>query len=78
MYLPDTNVLVTRFFTDEGMAEVTDFMSVGREAGGPTEQSRGRLSGSPKPSAAPLRFRMECRPAFDYARQRHELELSGR
>src|SRR5690349_13464381 len=30
MYLPDTNVLVTRFFADEGMAEVIDFMPVGR------------------------------------------------
>src|ERR1700726_3986176 len=36
MYLPDTNVLVTRFFSDEGMSEVTDFMSIGREAGGHT------------------------------------------
>src|SRR5436309_15730460 len=34
MYLPDTNVLVTRFFADVGMAEVIDFMSVGPEAGG--------------------------------------------
>ena len=28
MYLPDTNVLVTRFFADVGMAEVVDFMPV--------------------------------------------------
>ena len=39
IYLPDTNVLVTRFFSDEGMSEVTDFMSIGREAGGQTEQT---------------------------------------
>src|ERR1700756_5258663 len=38
MYLPNTNVLVTRFFTESGMAEVTDFMPIGREAGGETEQ----------------------------------------
>ena len=38
MYLPDTNVLVTRFMGDEGLAEVTDFMPIGREAGGETEQ----------------------------------------
>ena len=39
------------------------------------EQVPGRLCGSPKPSAA-RPFRMECRPAFDYARQRHEMDLS--
>src|SRR4051794_27770129 len=37
-YLPNTNVLVTRFFSDDGMAEVIDFMPIGREAGGPSEQ----------------------------------------
>ena len=40
MYLPNTNVLVTRFFSDSGMGEVTDFMSVGREAGGQTRSKR--------------------------------------
>src|SRR5512147_3274598 len=34
IYLPDTNVLVTRFFGERGMAEVTDFMPVSKEAGG--------------------------------------------
>ncbi|MEZ5379536.1 MAG: glycoside hydrolase family 15 protein [Acidimicrobiales bacterium] len=29
MYLPDTNVLVTRFHSDEGLVEVEDFMVVG-------------------------------------------------
>src|SRR5215472_15476839 len=34
IYLPDTNVLVTRFLSDVSMAEVIDFMPVGRESGG--------------------------------------------
>ena len=38
-----------------------------REA--PRRRVRARLSGSPRPFAAPVRFRMECRPAFDYARR---------
>jgi GH15 family glucan-1,4-alpha-glucosidase len=67
MYLPDTNVLITRFFADEGMAEVTDFMTVGREP--------RRIVRIVKAIRGPLAFRMECRPAFDYARQRHEVEL---
>ena len=67
MYLPDTNVLMTRFFTDEGMAEVTDFMPIGKEAGGHTEQSARQIVRIAKAMRGPVRFRMECRPAFDYA-----------
>lgn len=28
MYLPDTNILLTRFFSQEGLAELVDFMPV--------------------------------------------------
>src|SRR5829696_4214600 len=28
LYWPDTNVLVTRFFTPEGVAEITDYMPI--------------------------------------------------
>jgi GH15 family glucan-1,4-alpha-glucosidase len=65
MYLPDTNVLITRFFADQGMAEVSDFMTVG----GPTRQ----IVRIAKAIRGPMPFRMECRPAFDYARQPHEI-----
>ncbi len=75
MYLPNTNVLVTRFFSDHGMGEVTDFMSVGREAGGQTDQSARQIVRIAKAIRGPLKFRMECRPAFDYARQTHEIEI---
>jgi GH15 family glucan-1,4-alpha-glucosidase len=76
MYLPDTNVLVTRFFSGEGMAEIADFMAIGREAGGQTEQSARQIVRMAKAIRGPVRFRMECRPAFDYARQPHRLELA--
>jgi GH15 family glucan-1,4-alpha-glucosidase len=75
MYLPDTNVLVTRFFTADGMAEVTDFMSVGREAGGQTEQSSRQIIRMARSVRGAVRLRLECRPAFDYARRPHEIEL---
>jgi GH15 family glucan-1,4-alpha-glucosidase len=66
-YWPDTNVLVTRFLHPDGIAEVEDYMPVG--PGAPPDDwlvrrvrlVRGRL---------PLR--VECRPAFDYARGRHD------
>lgn len=67
MYLPNTNVLITRFFHDAGMGEVTDFMSVGREAGGETEQRSRQLVRVAKAIRGPIPFQMLCRPAFDYA-----------
>jgi GH15 family glucan-1,4-alpha-glucosidase len=75
MYLPNTNVLVTRFFTDEGMSEITDFMPIGREAGGQTDQISRQIVRMAKAIRGPVHFRMECRPAFDYARREHEVQL---
>jgi GH15 family glucan-1,4-alpha-glucosidase len=75
MYLPNTNVLMTRFFSDEGMAEVIDFMPVGKEAGGKTDQQSRQIIRIAKAIRGPFRFRMECRPAFDYARQEHRIDL---
>lgn len=77
MYLPNTNLLMTRFFLDAGMAELTDFMSIGREAGGETEQSARQLIRIVNAVRGPIPFRMHCRPAFDYARQPHEIELGA-
>lgn len=77
MYLPNTNVLVTRFFGDAGMGEVTDFMSVGRESGGSTEQDSRQLVRIAKAIRGPVAFRMSCRPAFNYARTPHEIELAA-
>jgi GH15 family glucan-1,4-alpha-glucosidase len=75
IYLPNTNVLVTRFFTGEGMAEVVDFMPIGREAGGETEQASRQIVRIARAIRGPIAFRMECRPAFDFARQPHEVSV---
>ncbi len=77
MYLPDTNVLVTRFFSEEGMAEAIDFMSIGKEAGGESEPDSRQIVRIAKAIRGPIRFRMECRPAFDYARQTHEVHMAS-
>jgi GH15 family glucan-1,4-alpha-glucosidase len=77
MYLPDTNILVTRFFSEQGMAEITDFMPIGKEAGGETEQAARQIVRMAKAIRGPMPFRLECRPAFDYARQPHSLEIVG-
>lgn len=76
IYLPNTNVLVTRFMSDSGMAEVIDFMAIGRESGGQTEQESRQLVRIAKAIRGPAKFRIECQPAFDYARARAGVHLS--
>ena len=70
-YWPDTNVLVTRFFSADGVGQITDFMPVGVRRGDPGyEWLIRRVS----VSRGSMRFRAVCRPAFDYARAPHTLE----
>ena len=73
LYWPDTNVLVTRFSTRGGIGEVTDFMPIGISTG---ELGRHVLVRRVRATRGAVRFRMTCRPAFDYARARHELDLA--
>jgi len=72
VYLPDTAVLVTRFFTEAGVGQVVAFMP---PAGGKATDNhrlvrlvqcvRGRMS-----------FQVELAPRFDYGRQQHRTELT--
>jgi GH15 family glucan-1,4-alpha-glucosidase len=61
LYLPDTNVLVTRFLARQGVAEVVDFMPLGEDLQQSTIIRQVRITRG----ELPLRF--ECRPAFNYA-----------
>ncbi len=70
IYLPNTNILLTRYLSESGVAELVDFMPIG--AGGRRYGNhivrhlrviKGRLS-----------FEMRCAPRFNYARSGHELE----
>ncbi len=71
MYVPDTNVLITRFLSPAGLAEVTDFMPIGE----PGEPVRHDLVRRVEVVRGSMAMRAECRPAFDYARAGHQLEL---
>jgi GH15 family glucan-1,4-alpha-glucosidase len=68
MYLPDTNVLVTRFFSPEGLAEITDFMPVETET---NETWNHRLIRRVSVVQGSFKFNLVCQPAFDYARADH-------
>jgi GH15 family glucan-1,4-alpha-glucosidase len=68
LYLPDTNVLLTRFLSKGGVAEVSDYMPV--EEVGHVHSLVRRA----KVVRGEVRFRMECKPRFDYARSGHRVE----
>jgi GH15 family glucan-1,4-alpha-glucosidase len=68
IYLPDTNMLLTRFLSDEGVAEVSDFMPVAER------RHAHQLIRRAKTVRGEVRFNMICAPAFDYGRASHRIE----
>ncbi|WP_346290782.1 glycoside hydrolase family 15 protein [Sphaerothrix gracilis] len=72
-YWPETNVLVTRFLADCGLGEVVDFMPVGLEPG---QEGYHWLIRQVRGIRCSLKFRLECYPAFNYARDRHKVILT--
>jgi GH15 family glucan-1,4-alpha-glucosidase len=67
LYLPDTNVLITRFLSPDGVGELQDFMPIG------AEQRLIRRVGCVRGT---MRFRLECEPRFNYGRDRHATAIS--
>jgi GH15 family glucan-1,4-alpha-glucosidase len=71
MYLPDTAVLITRFMSADGVAELYDFMPV--LSGGPTD--RHRLVRQLRVVRGRMKFLIDCQPRFNYGRSEHKTEL---
>jgi GH15 family glucan-1,4-alpha-glucosidase len=70
LYLPDTNILLTRFLSEAGVAEVSDFMPVDEVGRAHTLIRRARTV------RGEVKFRMTCAPRFDYARAPHRANLT--
>lgn len=63
LYLPDTAILLTRFLSDTGMAELTDYMPV-------KEEEKGcALVRTLRCIRGDLQFHLKCAPRFDYGRE---------
>jgi GH15 family glucan-1,4-alpha-glucosidase len=73
LYLPSTNILVTRFLMADGIAELEDFMPVGLPPDSPWYRHLYRRIRCVRGA---VRIALNCRPAFDYGRQRHETVLN--
>lgn len=74
MYLPDSAMLVTRFLTDAGVAEVTDFMPIDDPG---TATDRRRVVRVIRGVRGTLTFDVRVAPRFDYGRAGHRLEGAG-
>ncbi|MFC4332880.1 glycoside hydrolase family 15 protein [Streptomyces andamanensis] len=73
-YFPDTNVLITRFFTEDGVGEVQDFMPVCGDDG---EAERHRLIRRTVCVRGTVRFRARVAPRFGYGADPHTVRVQG-
>jgi len=70
LYLPDSNILLSRFLSEQGVAEISDFMAI-EGNGGHWHDLVRRV----KTVRGEIRFRMVCDPRFDYGRRGHRVEI---
>ncbi|MFC4610414.1 glycoside hydrolase family 15 protein [Streptomyces maoxianensis] len=73
-YLPDTNVLITRFFTEDGLGEIQDFMPV-TDAG---EAHRHGLVRRVVCVRGKIPFRARVAPRFGYGAHPHSVRMLDR
>jgi GH15 family glucan-1,4-alpha-glucosidase len=73
LYLPDTNILLTRFLAEQGVAELTDYMPIASNAEQPNEIIR-----TVSVIRGQVDFKMKCQPRFQYATCEHALKLVER
>ncbi|HXT00291.1 MAG TPA: glycoside hydrolase family 15 protein [Elusimicrobiota bacterium] len=71
-YYPNTNILLTRFLSPEGVMELSDHMPI-QHLG-----HRHALVRRLKAVRGDIRMRMTCAPRFDYGRAGHTVERLGK
>ena len=73
-YWPETNILITRFLSPGGVGEITDYMPVGALA---KDHGHHQVVRRVNVVRGTMAFRMECYPAFNYARDKHTTTISA-
>lgn len=68
LYVPDTNVLLTRWMAEDGSAEVRDLMPLPDARAHPDRAARCLIRWVTVTRGC-VRFAMRCAPRFDYARE---------
>lgn len=83
LYIPDTNVLITRFLTETAMVEVTDYMPIVKDEGHHPSTTCGVEIAEPsgwlirelKAVRGNATFTVECCPMFDFGREDHTTDI---
>ena len=70
LYVPDTNVLLTRFMAPDLILEITDFMPIGSDQTVPS-----RIIRTVRSIRGTIPVTMTCKPAFNYGRTAHKLSV---
>jgi len=70
LYLPGTAILLTRYFSDAGITELTDFMPV--QEGNKSHKSA--IVRQIKTIRGSIKFKVSCVPRFGYSASEHEVE----
>jgi GH15 family glucan-1,4-alpha-glucosidase len=66
LYLPDTNVLLTRFLSSDGVGEIMDFMPIS------TDQWDGKkLIRRVTAVRGEVKYKVSCKPRFNYGKDSH-------
>ncbi|MEJ2144172.1 MAG: glycoside hydrolase family 15 protein [Acidobacteriota bacterium] len=68
LYLPDSNILLTRFLFENGVSEISDFMPID------LKRRAHDLVRRAKTIRGEIEYQMVCDPRFDYARTGHTVE----
>ena len=70
LYLPDTNVLLTRFLSSDGVGEVTDFMPI-------DPKGERKLIRRVTTVRGEVTYKLRCCPRFNYGRDIHTVKLES-
>ena len=74
MYMPDTAILVTRFLSESGIAEVVDFMPIDQPR---IVSDQRRIVRVVRGIRGEVEFEARVEPRFDYGRQSHQVNVNG-
>ena len=74
LYIPGTAVLLTRFFSDEGISELTDYMPVPEAE----ENSMCAIVRKIKSIRGTVTYKIRCSPRFDFGKAKHQIEKGGK
>jgi GH15 family glucan-1,4-alpha-glucosidase len=74
LYFPDTALLITRFMSETGVAELVDFMPIPRDPKVVTDNHR--IVRIVRGIRGDMQLPVDCAPRFDYGRAEHSVEVT--